>query len=148
MLASGNDYGRFWSLRASVARRLQGHSISNLWQSPTGGHGRWNPFNEPCIGNIDVGTSRKDSFARPCEIIFRRTCPGFSIIDSRSRSYMHPGERTRCSCFASDSSCGLPKGHASAPGQILTPALLYQWSGLHFILLIQIGIIKSVSTMR
>lgn len=38
------------------------------------GHWDWDPFYEPYIGKVDVGTLRKDSFARPCEIIFRRAC--------------------------------------------------------------------------
>jgi hypothetical protein len=36
----------------------------------------------------------------------------FSIIESLSRSCMHPGERTRCSCSASDSSRCLCLGFA------------------------------------
>ena len=43
-----------------------------LITSPIGGHGGWYPFYEPYIGKVDGGTLRYDSFARPCEIIFRR----------------------------------------------------------------------------
>ena len=42
--------------------------------SPICGHGGRDPFYEPYIGKVDVGTLRSDSLARPCEIIFGRAC--------------------------------------------------------------------------
>ena len=45
-----------------------------LIPSSIGGHGGWGPLYEPYIGKVYVGTLRKDSFARPCEIICRRAC--------------------------------------------------------------------------
>src|ERR1700722_12298196 len=49
-------------------------SIRAYHTSSIGGNGDWDPFYEPYIGKVGIGTLRQDSFARPCEIIFRRAC--------------------------------------------------------------------------
>ena len=64
-------------------RRLNQRRTAARWQptvsfmpvtSPIGWRGDRDPFYEPYIGKVDVGTLRHDSFTRPCEIIFRRAC--------------------------------------------------------------------------
>jgi hypothetical protein len=42
--------------------------------SSIGGRRGWDPFYEPYIEEVYVGTLRKDSFALPYEIIFGRAC--------------------------------------------------------------------------
>jgi hypothetical protein len=62
--------------------------------SPIGGHGGWDPFYEPDIGKVDGGTLRKNSFARPCEIIFGRARI-FPFHHRKSLAILHAPRRAQ-----------------------------------------------------
>ena len=99
---------------ASGERRLNGNPLSNSCLSPhplggTGGgiHSTSHTSERSTAGHC--ATTRLRVLARSSSGV---RASFLSIIESLSRSCMHPGERTRCSCSASDSSCCLCLGFA------------------------------------
>jgi hypothetical protein len=99
---------------ASGERRLNGNPLSNSCLSPhplggTGGgiHSTSHTSERSTAGHC--ATTRLRVLARSSSGV---RASFLSIIESLSRSCMHPGERTRCSCSASDSSRCLCLGFA------------------------------------